>query len=67
MLAGIPQEVEAFENECLDKYPPDQDVEHESFTDGEGRLVRRWTSSGQRIEAIISTVPTVALVSLAVD
>jgi hypothetical protein len=66
MLAGVPEEVEAFENECIDRYPPDQDDSHEGFTDGQGRLVRRWTSNGRRIEAIISTAPKVALVSLGV-
>jgi hypothetical protein len=63
---GFGSEVEAFENECLEKYPPDQGVEHEGFTDDRGRLVRRWTSNGRRIEATIVLAPTVALESLRV-
>jgi hypothetical protein len=63
---GIGFEVEAFENECHEKYPPDAGVEHEGFTDDRGRLVRRWTSNGHRIEAIIVLVPAIAVESLRV-
>ena len=61
-----PMEVEAFERRCQAEYPPDDGIEHESFTDEQGRLVRRWTSNGHRVEAIIAVAPRVALESLRV-
>lgn len=63
---GVGAEVEAYENECLEKYPPDHGTEPDAFTDEHGRLVRRWTSNGQRIEAIIALAPAASLESLRV-
>jgi hypothetical protein len=65
-VAGIPREVEALEDECRERYPPDEGASHEGFTDEHERLVRRWTSNGRRIEAILSVAPTVAVESLRV-
>jgi hypothetical protein len=64
--AGVPDEVAAVEDACRARYPPDRGRGHEGFTDEQGRLVRRWTSEGRRIEAVIATIPEVGLVSLGV-
>ncbi len=64
--AGYGPQIEAFERESHERFPPDVGPEHESFTDEHGRLVRRWTSGGRRIEEIISLAPEVALDRLGV-
>ena len=58
------REVEAFENDLWEKHPPDGGAAPEGFTDDKGRIVRRWTSGGRRLEAVITVAPTVALESL---